>query len=94
MIVLGRAEVAALLDPEALVEAVATALRDLSAGKASVPNRIASFTPAGLLGAMVGYVPSLDVLAAKLVSVFPQNVAAPTHQAVIAVFDPRSGAPP
>ncbi|HEY4730530.1 MAG TPA: ornithine cyclodeaminase family protein [Myxococcales bacterium] len=93
MIVLGRAEVAALLDPDALVEAVATALRDLSAGKASVPNRIASFTPAGLLGAMVGYVPSLDVLAAKLVSVFPQNVAAPTHQALIAVFDPRSGAP-
>ena len=93
MIVLGRSEVAALLDPDALVEAVATALRDLSAGKASVPPRIASFTPAGLLGAMVGYVPSLDVLAAKLVSVFPQNVGTSTHQALIAVFDPRSGAP-
>ena len=62
MIVLGRAEVAALLDPDALVEAVAAALRDLSAGRASVPKRIASFTPEGLLGAMVGYVPSLDVL--------------------------------
>ena len=38
MIVLGRSEVAALLDPDALVEAVATALRDLSSGKASVPR--------------------------------------------------------
>ena len=93
MIVLGREEVAALLDPDALVEAVATALADLSAGRASVPPRIASFTPSGLLGAMVGYVPSLDVLAAKLVSVFPRNVGVPTHQAVIAVFDPATGAP-
>ena len=87
MIVLGRAEVSGLLDPDALIEAVATALGDLSAGRASVPPRIAAFTPAGLLGAMVAWVPSLDLLAAKLVSVFPQNVGTPTHQAVVAVFD-------
>ena len=93
MIALGREEVASLLDPSALVDAVATALADLSAGSASVPPRIAAFTPLGLLGAMVGYVPSLDVLAAKLVAVFPQNTAMPTHQALVAVFDPRSGAP-
>jgi alanine dehydrogenase len=93
VIVLRREEVAGLLDPDALVESVATALLDLSAGRASVPARIASFTPAGLLGAMVGFVPSLDVLAAKLVSVFPHNAGIPTHQALIAVFDPRSGAP-
>src|SRR5207237_10710218 len=93
VIALGREEVASLLDPSALVDAVATALADLSAGSASVPPRIAAFTPLGLLGAMVGYVPSLDVLAAKLVAVFPQNTAMPTHQALVAVFDPRSGAP-
>jgi len=93
VIALGREEVASLLDPSALVDAVATALTDLSAGSASVPPRIAAFTPLGLLGAMVGYVPSLDVLAAKLVAVFPQNTAMPTHQALVAVFDPRSGAP-
>jgi ornithine cyclodeaminase/alanine dehydrogenase-like protein (mu-crystallin family) len=50
VIVLDRAEVAGLLDPDALVEAVATALVDLSAGRASVPQRIAAFTPHGLLG--------------------------------------------
>jgi len=93
MIVLRREEVAGLLDPDALIDAVASALLDVSAGTASVPPRIASFTPAGLLGAMVGYVPSLDSLAAKLVSVFPGNVGAPTHQALIAVFDPATGAP-
>ena len=93
MIALGREEVAALLEPAALIDAVATALADLSAGSASVPPRIAAFTPLGLLGAMVGYVPSLDVLAAKLVAVFPQNAAMPTHRALVAVFDPRTGAP-
>jgi alanine dehydrogenase len=93
VIVLRREEVAGLLEPDALIEAVASALLDLSAGKASVPPRIASFTPTGLLGAMVGYVPSLDTLAAKLVSVFPGNASAPTHQALIAVFDPGTGAP-
>jgi ornithine cyclodeaminase len=93
VIALTRKEVAELLDPDALIEAVASALVDLSAGRASVPARIAAFTPEGLLGAMVGYVPSLDVLAAKLVSVFPRNISVPSHQAVIAVFDPHSGTP-
>ncbi|TMA19195.1 MAG: ornithine cyclodeaminase family protein, partial [Deltaproteobacteria bacterium] len=59
----------------------------------SVPPRIAALTPLGLLGAMVGYVPSLGVLAAKLVAVFPQNAGMPTHRALIAVFDPRTGTP-
>jgi ornithine cyclodeaminase len=93
VIVLGRQEVAAVLDPEALIAAVEAAFLDLSAGRASMPPRIASSAPDGLLGAMVAYLPSLDVLAAKLVSVFPHNVGVPTHQALVAVFDPRSGTP-
>jgi len=93
VILLRREEVRALLDPEALIDAVATALVDVSAGTASVPPRIAALTPLGLLGAMVGYVPSLGVLAAKLVAVFPQNAGMPTHRALIAVFDPRTGTP-
>jgi len=93
VIVLSRAEVAGLLDPDALLEAVAAALVDLSAGRASVPPRIAALAPEGLLGAMAAYVPSLDVLAAKLVSVFPHNTGIPSHQAVIAVFDARTGTP-
>jgi ornithine cyclodeaminase len=58
-----------------------------------VPPRIAAFAPDGLLGAMPAWVPSADILAAKLVSLFPGNRDLPTHQALIAVFDPRTGTP-
>jgi alanine dehydrogenase len=86
-------QVAHALDHEALLDALALAFADVSAGRASVPARIASFTPDGLLGAMAAYVPSLKVLAAKLVSVFPGNRELPTHQAVMVAFDPQTGEP-
>ena len=62
---------------------------ELSAGRASVPPRVAAFAPAGLLGAMPGYVDG--VLAAKLVALFPDHE--PSHQALIAVFDAETGTP-
>jgi ornithine cyclodeaminase len=72
-------------------------MADLSAGRASVPPRVAAFVSErdGLLGAMPGYVPSLGALVTKLVSLFPGNAGSglPTHQAVIAVFDPETGSP-
>ncbi len=56
MLVLSRDEVESLLDPGALIDAVATAMADLSAGRASMPNRVAALVPerSGLLGAMPG----------------------------------------
>jgi alanine dehydrogenase len=97
MLVLGRDEVRALLDLETLMDALATAMADLSAGRASMPPRVAALVEErdALLGAMPGYVPSLGVLAAKLVTLFPGNAgtAIPTHQALIAVFDPATGEP-
>lgn len=94
MILLDRAEVEALLEPEALIEAVSVALAEVSAGRCSLPPRIAALSEAGLLGAMVAHVPALDALGAKLVSVFSGNRApTPTHQALIAMFDPRDGSP-
>ena len=42
MLVLSRADVEAVLDLDALVEAVATAMVDLSLGRASVPPRVAA----------------------------------------------------
>src|SRR4051794_231157 len=70
-------------------------MADLSAGHASVPPRVGARVPEvdGLLGAMPGYSPAAGVLAAKLVAVFPHNTDAPTHQALIAVFDPATGTP-
>lgn len=93
MLVLTGAEIEALLDLDALIDALAAALADLSAGRVSVPQRVAALAPDGLLGAMPGYVPSAGVLMSKLVTLFPGNVGLPTHQAVIVAFDPATGEP-
>ena len=95
MLVLTRADVERLLDPDGLREAVARAMADLSAGRASMPPRIAASVPErdGLLAAMPAYLPSSGALTTKLVSLFPRNTDRPTHQAVIVAFDPETGTP-
>src|SRR5207244_12834176 len=94
VIVLSQSEVRELLDLDALVDALASAHAELSAGKASLPPRIAALVQEqeGLLGAMPSYLPSAG-LACKLVTLFPHNRDRETHQAVICVFDPANGAP-
>jgi ornithine cyclodeaminase len=94
MLVLTRSEVEELLDLDELVEAVAAAQADLSAGLASMPPRIAALVPEveGLLGVMPAYLPSAG-LACKLVTLFPRNRDRHTHQAAIMVFDPENGSP-
>ena len=97
MLILNRLQVEALLDVDALIEALASAMADLSAGRASVPDRVAALVPEheGFLAAMPGFVPSAKVLMSKLVSLFPHNAGTglPTHQAVIVAFDPDTGQP-
>jgi len=70
-------------------------MADLSAGRASMPARIAASVPErdGLLAAMPAYLPSSGALTTKLVSLFPRNTDRPTHQAVIVAFDPETGTP-
>ncbi len=90
MLVLSQEEVRRLLDVDLLLERLERAFVELSAGRASVPPRVAAFVPErGLLGAMPGYVDGL--LAAKLVTLFPGHD--PSHQALIAVFDSETGTP-
>jgi alanine dehydrogenase len=97
VLVLSRDEVRALLDLDALLDALAQAMADLSAGRASVPERVAAVVAErqAFLAAMPGYVPALGALMSKLVSVFPRNAggSVPTHQALIAVFDSDNGSP-
>src|SRR5579862_1847949 len=97
MLFLSGPQVQELLDLDALIDALAGAMADLSAGRASAPDRIAALVPEqdGLLAAMPGYVPSSRALVTKLVSLFPRNAdsVTPTHQALIAVFDPETGSP-
>jgi alanine dehydrogenase len=95
VLVLTRGEVESLLDPDALIDAVGRAMEELSAGRVSMPARIAALVPErdGLLAAMPAYLPSATALTTKLVTVFPQNVDRPSHQAIILIFDPTSGTP-
>ncbi len=97
MLFLNRREVEVLLDFDQLVEALAPAMADLSAGSVSMPSRVAATVPEqeGLLAIMPGYIPSSKALATKLVSIFPKNavLGLPTHQGVVAVFDPANGCP-
>ncbi len=97
MLVLGRSQVEALLDVDTLIDGLASAMTDLTAGRASSPDRVAALVPErdGFLAAMPGRVPSAGALMGKLVSVFPRNAGTPlpTHQALIVVFDPDTGEP-
>jgi alanine dehydrogenase len=95
LLVLSARDVEELLDLDELREAVAVAMADLSAGRASMPPRVAALVEEreALLGVMPAYLPSAGALTAKLVTLFPHNVGRPTHQAAILVFDPETGTP-
>ena len=94
MLVLNQREVRELLDLDRLVDALADAHAELTAGKTSMPPRIAALVPQreALLGVMPAYLPSAG-LACKLVTLFPRNRDRETHQAAIVVFDPDNGTP-
>jgi ornithine cyclodeaminase len=94
MLVVSRAEVESLLDLDALRSAVGAAMRAVSAGTVSMPPRIAAIVAdRGLVAAMPAYLPDPELVAVKLVSLFPGNTARPTHQALVAVFSPHTGEP-
>jgi alanine dehydrogenase len=97
VLLLTPAETASLLELDALREAMGLAMIEVSAGRASMPTRIAALVPerGGLLAAMPAHLPGLGSLSAKLVSLFPGNVelGLPTHQAVILVFNAATGEP-
>jgi ornithine cyclodeaminase/alanine dehydrogenase-like protein (mu-crystallin family) len=87
-----RTRAALAADPEALTEALSLALVAVARGRASAPARVAAYAPAGLLGAMPGYVPGLG-LAAKLITVFadPDNPGRSTHRGAVVAFDECDG---
>jgi ornithine cyclodeaminase len=97
MLLLSRPVVVSLLDPDELRNAVSAAMAELSSGKVSMPSRIAARVDSAqaLLAAMPAYLPGMGILAAKLVSLFPNNsgIGIPTHQAVVLVFDDATGSP-
>jgi alanine dehydrogenase len=94
LLVLSQSDVERLLDLDELVEALARAFPEVSAGRASVPPRVAARTKDGLLAVMPGYLPGAG-LESKLVAVFPGNHqhGLPSHLALIALFDEETGRP-
>jgi alanine dehydrogenase len=96
VLVLDSAQVGALLDLGALIDALGPAMAELSAGRAQAPERVAATVAGrGVLLAMPGYVPSAQALVSKLVGLYPGNAGGPlpTHQAVIVAFSPGTGEP-
>jgi len=96
VLVLSHTETESLLDLDALRHALRATMEDVSAGRVSMPPRIAAMVPdRGLLAAMPAHLQGSGGLAAKLVSLFPGNAGTclPTHQAVVIVFDADCGEP-
>lgn len=92
---LSQADVLALMDLDRLLDALEEGFRALSSGRVEVPGRTSvNAERDGWLASMPGYGSGLG-LGVKLVTVFPQNLstAVPSHQALIALFDPATGSP-
>jgi ornithine cyclodeaminase len=91
-----REEVAARLTYEAAIPLVREAMIAVSSGKTLQTLRsIIPMADGRLFGVMPGAMGESDVFGAKLISVFPQNFekGVQSHQGLILLFDPESGAP-
>jgi ornithine cyclodeaminase/alanine dehydrogenase-like protein (mu-crystallin family) len=95
VLILSDDEVARLLDPAELRAAMEKALTELSAGRVIQPVRNALRIPRR--NGWFGLMPAVyeDVIGAKLVTVFPENIkrGIHTHNAVIQLFRAETGEP-
>ncbi|HQZ36889.1 MAG TPA: ornithine cyclodeaminase family protein [Ilumatobacteraceae bacterium] len=94
ILVLSRDDVSRSLDLAGLREQLTQAFVAFSDGTTSVPPRMAASAPDGFLGAMPGFVPGVG-FGLKAVTVFAGNhgTGIPSHQGLIALFDPSNGSP-
>jgi thiomorpholine-carboxylate dehydrogenase len=83
-------DVRRLLPIEKLIPAMQQALGQFSAGKWQQPVRGVLGQHGGFFGVMPA---SGDAMGIKLVTFYPHNKNLPTHMAVIALFDPKTGEP-
>src|SRR4051812_25186474 len=98
MLVLGRADVAALLEPRALIDALDRAFAEHATGRSRVPSRAAvPVTDDGVLLIMPALAPDGDGLAlgTKLVTFYADNPkrGAPTIHGTYVLMDGVTGAP-
>lgn len=96
LVVLDHEAVARLLDPGTCIRLVREAMIDLSRGRTrDLPRQIVPLDEGRAFGVMQGSLGQGAVFGAKLVSVFPENFdkGLSSHQGIVALFDPSSGAP-
>lgn len=95
ILMLNGSEIEQLLDPDALMEALAEGFRALSGGTVDAPKRSEVSVPAtGSLLTMPAYQPGREITI-KLVSIFHGNeqLGMPAHQALICLFATQTGTP-
>src|SRR5262245_59589956 len=88
MLVLSRSEIAGLLEPDALIDAVADGFRALSSGLVAAPPRQGVAADGGTVLTMPGRRDGGPVVV-KLVGLFPGRE--PSHPALLCVIDAASG---
>src|ERR1051325_342410 len=79
-----------LLGIDELIAAMRKALAEFSAGKWQQPVRGVLSQQGGFFGVMPASGESMGI---KMVTFYPNNTELPTHMAVIALFDPKTGEP-
>lgn len=87
---LDEEKVRRLLQIEDLIRAMRRVLAEFSAGKWQQPLRGVLGQYGGFFGVMPA---SGEAMGIKMVTFYPGNVELPTHMAVIALFDPKTGEP-
>ncbi len=95
ILMLNEMEIQRLLDPDALVDALAEGFRAQSSELVDAPKRsVISVPNTGQLLTMPAYQQDREITV-KLVSVFHGNerLGIPGHQALICLFDPQTGTP-
>jgi alanine dehydrogenase len=92
MKILDENAVRGLLEMNELIPAMASALADLSSGKAVQPVRtiLPGDDHKGFFGVMPAY---NDALGAKIVTFYPENKGVYTHHGLILLFRPETGEP-
>jgi ornithine cyclodeaminase/alanine dehydrogenase-like protein (mu-crystallin family) len=95
IVVISREEVRRRLTFARCIPAMRAAMIDLSAGRTRQTLRQIVPVEGGLFGVMQGALAPGAAFGAKVLSMFPQNVArgGQSHQGLILLFDPESGAP-
>jgi ornithine cyclodeaminase/alanine dehydrogenase-like protein (mu-crystallin family) len=92
LLIISRDEVAEHLTYEACIPLMREAMIALSTGRTrQLLRQIIDLEGGRMFGVMPGAM--AEAIGAKLISVFPGMAGVPSHQGVVALFDPKTGAP-